>query len=317
MSRALPEPPQTTPHIAGAPHNHEPMAATHASSERALIEVLRLSTEYLAKHGSTSPRLDAELLLAHALGVRRIDLYLLYDRPLREPELGATRDLIRRRASGEPVAYITGVREFYNRAFAVTPAVLIPRPETETLVEVALRRLRELPGGAQLAAADLGTGSGCIAVTLAAELPDLRVTATDASAAALAVARGNAVTHEVDQRVTFLEGDWAHPLPTPVDLVVCNPPYVTGEELAAADRDVRDFEPRLALDGGSDGLDAYRALLASLHGAVRPGATVLLEIDPRRAGLVADAVRAEFDGARISFHEDLTRRDRVLEARLP
>ena len=293
------------------------MAATPASSERTLIEVLRLSTDYLAQHGSTSPRLDAELLLAHALGMRRLDLYLLHDRPLREPELGATRELIRRRASGEPVAYITGVREFYNRAFAVTPAVLIPRPETETLVEAALRRLRELHGGGEPTVADLGTGSGCVAVTLAAELPELHVTATDASSAALAVARGNAVTHEVDHRVLFIEGDWARPLTTPVDVVVSNPPYVTSEELAATARDVRDFEPPLALDGGADGLDAYRALLASLRGATRPGATVLFEIDPRRAGLVADVVRSEIDGARIGFHEDLTRRDRVLEARLP
>ena len=282
-----------------------------------LIEVLRLSTDYLAQHGSASPRLDAELLLAHALGVRRLDLYLLHDRPLREPELGATRELIRRRASGEPVAYITGVREFYNRAFAVTPAVLIPRPETETLVEAALWCLREVNGGAEPTVADLGTGSGSIAVTLAAELPNLHVTATDMSNAALDVARRNAVTHDVDQRVIFIEGDWARPLPTPADVVVSNPPYLTSEELAATARDVRDFEPPPALDGGSGGLDAYRALLASLHGATRPGATVLLEIDPRRAGLVADVVRSEFAGARISFREDLTRRDRVLEARLP
>ena len=293
------------------------MAATPVSSERTLIEVLRLSTDYLAQHGSGSPRLDAELLLAHALGVRRLDLYLLHDRPLREPELGAARELVRRRASGEPVAYITGVREFYNRAFAVTPAVLIPRPETETLVEAALRRLRELSEDGEPTAADLGTGSGCIAVTLAAEIAALHVFATDVSSGALDVARGNAVTHEVEQRVSFIEGDWARPLTTPVDVLVSNPPYVTSEELAATARDVRDFEPVLALDGGADGLGAYRALLASLHDATRPGATVLLEIDPRRAGLVADLVRAEFAGARVSFHEDLTRRDRVLEARVP
>lgn len=316
MSRALDEPTRTTPHIARAPHNHEPMAATPASSERTLIEVLRLSTEYLAHHGSTSPRLDAELLLAHALGVRRLDLYLLHDRPLREPELGAARELVRRRASGEPVAYITGTREFYNRSFAVTPAVLIPRPETETLVEVALRRLRELSDVGEPRAADLGTGSGCIAVTLAAELATLHVAATDVSSAALDVARGNALTHAVDHRVTLIEGDWAGPLTTPVDVVVSNPPYVTSEELVGTARDVRDFEPVLALDGGADGLDAYRALLATLHAATRPGTTVLLEIDPRRAGLVADVVRSEFADARISFHEDLTRRDRVLEARL-
>lgn len=290
--------------------------ATPASSERTLIDVLRLSTDYLAQHGSTSPRLDAELLLACALDVRRLDLYLLYDRPLREPELGATRELIRRRATGEPVAYITGVREFYNRAFAVTPAVLIPRPETETLVEVALRRIKEVSDGGEPTVADLGTGSGCIAVTLAAELPSLRVVATDASGAALDTARSNAVTHEVEQRMTFLAGEWALPLPDSVDMVVSNPPYVTTDELAGAARDVRDFEPHLALDGGAEGMDAYCALLASLGDKLRPAATLLFEIDPRRAGLVADAVRSVFADAHVSFHEDLTRRDRVLEARL-
>lgn len=316
MSHTVSTPRQPAPRIAIAPQNHEPMTAAPASSERTLIEVLRLSTDYLAQHGSTSPRLDAELLLAHALEVRRLDLYLLHDRPLREAELGAARELIRRRASGEPVAYITGVREFYNRAFAVTPAVLIPRPETETLVEVAMRRVRELSDGGEPAVADLGTGSGCIAVTLAAEIAGLRVTAIDTSSAALDVARSNAVTFAVDQRVMFIEGDWARPLTESFDLVVSNPPYVTTEELAVTARDVRDFEPLLALDGGSDGLDAYRSVVASLAGRVRPGATLLLEIDPRRAALVADVVRSAFAGARISFHEDLTRRDRVLEARL-
>ena len=287
-----------------------------APSERTLIEVLRLSTDYLATHGSGTPRLDAELLLAHGLGVRRIDLYLLHDRPLREPELGATRALIRRRGSGEPVAYITGVREFYNRAFAVTPAVLIPRPETETLVEVALRRLHEANDNADTAVVDLGTGSGCIAVTLAAEVPSLHVVATDASTTALDIARANAATHGVDQRITFIQGDWAQPLSSHVDVVLSNPPYVTTGELAATAPDVRDFEPRLALDGGPDGLGAYRSMLASLVGRTNPGAVLLLEIDPRRAQLVADAVRAVFPTAQIALHEDLSRRARVLEARL-
>ena len=294
------------------------MAATPASSERTLIEVLRLSTDYLAQHGSGSPRLDAELLLARALHVRRIDLYLLHDRPLREPELAATRELIRRRAGGEPVAYITGVREFYNRTFTVTPAVLIPRPETETLVEVALRRVRESfdRDEGDPVVADLGTGSGCIAVTLAAEIPQLQVIATDATAAALDVARTNTANNGVEQRVTFIEGDWAQPLVAQLDVVVSNPPYVTTQELNATARDVRDYEPRLALDGGTTGLDAYQALLRSLRGRLQPGATLLLEIDPRRAEHVADAVRAVFPEAEICFHQDLTRRDRVLEANI-
>ncbi|MBV8528368.1 MAG: peptide chain release factor N(5)-glutamine methyltransferase [Candidatus Dormibacteraeota bacterium] len=294
------------------------MAATPASSERTLIDVLRLSTDYLAQHGSTSPRLDAELLLARALDVRRIDLYLLYDRPLREPELAATRELIRRRASGEPVAYITGVREFYNRAFAVTPAVLIPRPETETLVEVAVERLRARGHHAPPAVVDIGTGSGAIAVTVAAELPHLHIFVTDVSPAAIEVAHINAARHGVEQRLTFVEGAWAAAhAQAQFDVVLSNPPYVTTEELAESSRDVRDFEPHLALDGGADGLDAYRALAASLAGHMSSSATLLLEIDPRRADQVAGVVRGVFPDAGFTFHEDLTRRNRVLEANLP
>ena len=286
-----------------------------AIASRTVIDVLRLSTDYLAQHGSGSPRLDAELLCAHALRLRRIDLYLQHDRPLAEPELEAARALVRRRAGGEPVAYITGVREFYNRAFAVDRSVLIPRPETETLVERAIRVLRDHGDGSEVA--DLGTGSGCIAVTLAAEVPSIRVVAVDSSEAALALARANAASHGVAERVTFVQGDWAGPLRAPVVLVVSNPPYVTSAELDAADRDVRDHEPHAALDGGADGLDAYRALLASLPGRVSGGGRVLLEVDPRRAAAVAGLLDATLPGARLTTHRDLAGRDRVVEAEIP
>ena len=279
------------------------------------MEVLRLSTDYLQQRGSTSPRLDAELLLAHALGVRRIDLYLLHDRPLGEPELSAARELVRRRGTGEPVAYITGTREFYGRPFAVSPAVLVPRPETETLVTVALDRLRTLADAPR--AADLGTGSGCIAVTLAAELRALRVVATDVSEDALAIARENAEANGVGDRVDVRRGDWAKPLDGAVDLVVSNPPYVTTDELSATDADVREFEPHLALDGGDDGMDAYRALLATLPGRVRARGVLLFEVDPRRAAAVGEAISVAFPGAAVSTHEDLARRVRVVEAALP
>lgn len=289
---------------------------------RSVIDVLRLSTEYLAAHGSASPRLDAELLLAEALGLRRIDLYLRHDQPVREPELSAVRELVRRRAAGEPIAYITGTREFYNRSFDVGPAVLIPRPETETLVELALHPLRELAGGAvdrsrPPVVADLGTGSGCIAVTLAAELPWLPVVAVDVSEPALEVARTNAVRHGVADRITLLHGDWAAPLSEPADVVVSNPPYVTPAELDTAAPNVREFEPRLALDGGDDGLSAYRALLESLSGRIGSGGRLLLEVDPHRAAGVGKLVVAGFPGAERKYHQDLTRRVRVLEARLP
>ena len=282
---------------------------------RTVMDVIRLSTSYLAQHGSASPRLDAELLIARVLHGRRIDLYLQHDRPLNPAELQDARTLMRRRAGGEPVAYITGVREFYGRPFAVTPAVLIPRPETETLVEHALAEVRRRDAAAQsVCVADLGTGSGCVAVTLAAEVAGLQVVATDISEAALEVARGNAEQLGVSDRVRLVRSDWAAALDAPIDVVVSNPPYVRSDELAAADTDVRDHEPRVALDGGVDGLDAYRALDASLRERLAPGATLLLEVDPRRAGDVAAIFGAPCPGTGIAVHRDLAGHERVLEA---
>jgi release factor glutamine methyltransferase len=274
--------------------------------------VLRLTTTFLAEHGSESARLDGELLIAHALGVERIDLYLQFDRSLGEPLLASIRDLVRRRARGEPVAYITGVREFYSRTFEVTPDVLIPRPETETLVDAVLARAEGAPAGDL---ADLGTGSGCIAVTLAAELPGRDVVATDLSGAALEVAAANAERHGVAERVRFLQGDWAAALDGPVAVVVSNPPYITAAELAELPRDVSAFEPRLALDCGSDGLDAYRRLLASLGSRLLPTGLLALEVDPRRAEAVAGLVEERLPSARSEVIVDLARRPRVVIAR--
>jgi release factor glutamine methyltransferase len=284
-----------------------------ASAAPTLIDVLRLSTTYLGDHGSSSARLDSELLCAQALGLRRIDLYLQFDRPLDEQELTGIRELIRRRGKGEPVAYITGTREFYGRPFHVTPDVLVPRPDTETLVQRAVAYLRDRPG-AELRVADLGTGSGCIAITLGAEVPGMRVFATDVSPAALEVARGNAAALGVE--VEFVECSWADALDGTFDLIVSNPPYVTTDELAAVDRDVRDFEPRGALLGGEDGLDAYRALLGSIRDHVST-ARLMLEVDPRHAAAVAALVTDTFPGATTADVPDLTGRTRVLDVEMP
>jgi release factor glutamine methyltransferase len=286
----------TTPEVASAAPN--------------LIDVLRLSTTYLGDHGSTTARLDAELLCAQALGIRRLDLYLQFDRPLDEHELSGIRELLRRRGKGEPVAYITGTREFYGRAFTVTNDVLIPRPDTETLVERALLALRAREGR-PARVADLGTGSGCIAITIAAEVPGTEVVATDISAAALAVARANA--ERLDVAAAFVECSWADALDGPIDLVVSNPPYVTTSELADVDRDVRDFEPHGALLAGADGMDAYRALLASVRAHVTP-ARLLLEVDPRRAADVGALVEATFPEMTASTVPDLTGRPRAVDA---
>jgi release factor glutamine methyltransferase len=277
-----------------------------------VLDVVRLSTAYLAEHGSDSARLDAELLVAHALGVGRLDVYLQFDRPLDDAELAGIRELLRRRGSGEPIAHITGRREFYGRSFLVTPAVLIPRPETETLADRAIGAARER--GGVLRIADLGTGSGCLACTLAAELPGATVIASDVSPAALAVAAANAAALGVAERVLFVEGGWADGLVADLDLVVSNPPYVTTAEMDELPRDV-GFEPRLALDGGPDGLDAYRALLPAVAEHA-PGAWwVGLEVDSRRADPVTDLARALWPSASIRLVADLAGRPRVVEIR--
>lgn len=289
------------------------MSAEVAPTTPTLMDVLRLSTTYIGDHGSSSARLDLELLCAHALGLRRIDLYLQFDRPLDETELASIRELVRRRSKGEPVAYITGTRDFYGRTFSVTPDVLVPRPDTETLVQHAIAYLRARPG-AELRVADLGTGSGCIPITLAVEVPGMRVIGTDISASALDVARANAITLGVD--VGFVECSWAAALDGSFDLIVSNPPYVTTAELAGVDRDVRDFEPHGALLGGEDGLDAYRALLASVRDHVTT-ARLMLEVDPRHADAVATLIATTFPGATTTNVPDLTTRTRVLDVEMP
>ena len=257
------------------------------------------------------------MLTASALRIRRLDVYLQFDRSLSPSELSAVRDAIRRRAAGEPVAYITGRREFYTREFIVTPDVLVPRPETEAVVEIALRQVREKRAGdyqrARVAVADLGTGSGCIAVTLACEEPDLDIIATDVSDAALTVARMNAELHGVRDVVDFRQSSWADDIERKVDVVVGNPPYVTSSELSSLERDVCDFEPHAALDGGVDGLDAYRELLASVQ-RLPASPTVILEVDPRRAERVAALIVDALPASAVAEHPDLTGRTRVVAA---
>lgn len=284
------------------------------------MDVVRLSSGYLRDHGSSSPRLDAELLAAQALGLRRLDLYLGFDRPLDEAQLGRVRELVRRRARGEPVAYITGEREFFGRPFTVSPAVLVPRPETEILVELALRGAAAgAEGREELVLADIATGSGCIAVTLAAELPQARVVATDASPPAVEVARANARRHGVGDRVDLRVGEWCAAIATgSCDLVVSNPPYIPSAEVDGLERSVRDHEPRAALDGGSDGLDPYRELLPQLARVLRPGGWAAVEIDHRAAPPVMALAAAAFGpGAVLHEHPDLAGRPRVVTVQLP
>jgi release factor glutamine methyltransferase len=313
--------------------------------------LLDTAAGYLKDKGSTSPRLDAELLLADTLHLERIHLYTQYDRPLTPDEVTAYRTLVARRAAHEPVAYIRGRAFFRHLSLDVRPGVLIPRPETEELVELALDTLRRRPPWGDLrgvtaaetarpsglvaappapaaaaavpgqAAApptivDVGTGSGAIALSLVQEA-GVRVLATDASREALAVARANAEALGLSDRVVFLEADLLTGIAdATLDLVVSNPPYVRAGDIADLAPDVRLFEPVAALDGGPDGLDVYRRLAPEAARALRPGGVLLLEVGEDQAGAVCGLVRAA-GFALVAVHKDLSRKDRMVEATLP
>jgi release factor glutamine methyltransferase len=276
---------------------------------RTIRALLAATTPWLAKKGSPSSRLDAELLIGHALGLRRIALYMDLDRPLDEGELERCRALVKRRGTGEPIAYITGQKEFWGLTLAVTPAVLIPRPETERLVELALARL---PADAEGVVIDVCTGSGCVALALLSARPGLRVVATDVSKDALAVAADNARTLGLAERLELRQGDLLAPCADVrgARLIVANPPYVTrGSALLEAG--VAAFEPAVALYGeGTDALGHHRRLIAAAPALLADDGVVLLEIgsDHGQAarGLATPAL------PRVTVEQDLDGHDRVV-----
>jgi release factor glutamine methyltransferase len=249
------------------------------------MDLVARAAPYLAQHGSQSPRLDAELLLAQALGCTRMDLYLQFERPLSSDEVDRYRALCRRRAGGEPVAYIRGLREFMTLTLVITPAVMIPRPETEILVEAALLRLEQPPTGAgdqgQRRVLDVGTGSGAIALAIAAEHPDCRVLATDVSADALEVARLNLERLEMQDRVDLRRADLVEGIEGPFDLVLANLPYIDPDWPDAVTTEVAGSEPKEALFGGRDGLELIGRLLPELL-RLAPDGVAMLEFDPRQ-----------------------------------
>jgi release factor glutamine methyltransferase len=268
-----------------------------------LGEVLAGATDYLAKRGVESGRLDAERLLARALGLSRIELYTQHDRPLTEAERDAARELVQRRGAREPLAYVLGDWDFRRLTLRTDARALVPRPETEIVVERCLDLIR---GVEEPRVLDVGTGSGAIALALAHEHPGARVVATDASQAALDLAQENAREHGLD--VTFVQADLLDGLGGPFDLVVSNPPYVESEELAALEPEVRDWEPRTALvDEGQTG-----RLVADARGVL--DGWLVLEVHERHAcDIAALLATSGYDSVRITL--DLAGKERVVEAR--
>ncbi len=262
-------------------------AAGTDSAPWTIARLLDWTRAHFARHQLEAPRLCAELLLAHALGCERIHLYTRHDETPGPVVLETFRALVRQAAAGRPIAYLTGTKEFFALPLEVTADVLIPRPETEILVERTIDLVRRAPGPRRIL--DLGTGSGCIAVALARHLPDATLLASDVSAAALAVARRNAARHGVAERIEFRVGDlfepWRAPPTAPCDIVVCNPPYIATRGAPVAPQ-VRDHEPHVALFAGPDGLDVIRRVLAEAPAWLTPGGHLLLEMGFDQAAAV-------------------------------
>lgn len=249
-------------------------------------ELLAWTTTYLGQKGVDSPRLEAQILLAHVLKCPRIELVARSDEEPSAKDRTAFRELVKRRVDGWPVAYLTGTKEFFLLPFLVSPAVLIPRPDTETLVLETLARLK---GKANPTVLELGTGSGCIAIALAANHPTCRVLAVDVSPDAADLARRNAAANRVADRTSVVVGDLFGPVPvgSTFDVLVSNPPYVAHGEFESLSADIREHEPRTALDGGPDGLAFYRRIAQRAGEFVKPGGWIFLEIGESQADSVA------------------------------
>jgi release factor glutamine methyltransferase len=261
---------------------------------------------------SPTARLDAEMILAHVLGTTRERILADFNEPLAPPNLARFERSIERRLRLEPVAYLIGEREFYGLSFHVDARVLVPRPETELLVERTLQCAREHPRRPALRIADIGTGSGAIAIAVATHLPASQVWAVDLSGAALEVARTNVERHRLEERITLIEGDGLAALPGPVDLLLTNPPYTI---LAEVDENVRRFEPHVALDGGPGGLALVAQLIATAPPYLRQG-VMLIEIGSWQGQDAMALARSAFPQAAIRLHQDLAQHDRLLEIRV-
>lgn len=280
-------------------------------------EVLSEAESAISSRGIPDARIEAEILLMHCLGTERADLYARLEEPLPPGKVTEFRQLVEQRLKRQPTAYVTGRCQFYGIELYIDERALIPRPETELLVESVLqfadrRFFMEEP----LLIADVGTGSGAIAIALAQHLPRARLYATDISRGALDVARTNLHRHGVEERVELLLGDMLEPIPVPVDVIVANLPYVRDSDMAGLIPEIREFEPELALSAGPDGLDKIRLLMAQAKKKIRPQGLLSLEIGYGQGPAVMQLAQSHFPGAGLNLIPDLAGIDRVLTVRL-
>lgn len=277
-----------------------------------ILSLIQWTTSYFKSHHIENPRADAEILLAHALNLERIDLYLRYDQPLNLGELSRFKLLIKRRIQREPTAYITGTKEFWSLDFRVTTDVLIPRPETECLVEKALVGLS---GETPLRILELGTGSGAVTIALASEKQNHHYVASDRSVSAVRLAGANAKRHKLNRFISFFIGDWFQPLNEDgfFDMIISNPPYIKTEEIDRLEPEIFQYEPRISLDGGEDGLQCIEQILAQAHHYLKPKGKLLLEMGYDQREKIQAILNSMGRYDNISFFMDYSGHDRGVQ----
>ena len=280
-------------------------------------KILKWTEEYFQKYNIENPRLDAEVLLGYVMNKERIFLYVHFDQPLDSEELAKFKECIKKRAMKMPVAYITGVREFMGLDFKVTEATLIPRPDTEILVETAMERLGKIAGneaGTGKCFADLGTGSGAICLSILNYMKEIEAVTVDISPKAIAVAKENAEKFAVSDRIEFLEGDFLKPLENKgkFTAILSNPPYIPKQDILGLESDVKDFEPIGALDGGIDGLDFYRQLLVKSANYIEDGGFLAIEIGINQSQAILEMAKRNLMWGKVEVIKDLAGIDRCV-----
>lgn len=294
--------------------NH-PKSTIH---EWTIIKLLEWTTSYFKSHHIESPRAAAEILLAHILNLDRIHLYLQYDQPLCKDELGKFKALIKRRVAGEPVAYILGTKEFWSMDFYVNQNVLIPRPETECLVEAALALLPDDLNIGPKNVLELGTGSGAVVISIASERPDNFFFSSDCSMNAIAIAKKNAVSLHVEHRINFFSGNWLLPLKENrhfFDIIISNPPYIPKGVIPGLQPEICKYEPVIALDGGEDGLSSLKNIISNAHMYLKENGYLLLEIGEKQASMLEKVIDDCGKYDQVTFIKDYSGYDRVAKIR--